>query len=288
MLGFLCVLVPFTFRDRPGNWPLLVMYAAGGGLLFVYQRVRVPWFDFPKRFRQVYPVLYIAVIFDSLVHVVPHVHTWRADALLRRIDRMMLGVDPTIYLERYLGPVLVELFTYVYILYFVLPFLLVWGLWRERKLTEITHWACLITIALYSNYVLYIVFPAVGPRLHITHSVDKLQGAFMANSLIYLLNHLESNKFDVFPSAHVNAALVTLYGFARFYKKFTVPVAIAVLGIMVSTVYLRYHYVIDVVAGVALAGIAVAVGELYYRLWRGLPEVERTQPLGEELAHAAR
>jgi len=288
MLGVMCLVTPLTLRRCPGNWLLIVIYLAMGGLLLFHEHIRIPWFDFPKRFRQVYPLLYIAIIFDSLSRVVQYVHSWRADALLMRLDRMLVGVDPTIYLERYLSPAAAEVFVYVYVSYFFLPFMLLWGLWREGKLTEITRWACLITIALYSNYLLYIAFPAVGPRLHVTHPTGKLQGLFLGDFLMGLLNSLESNKLDVFPSAHVNAAIVTLYGFACLHKRFTVPVAVVVLGIMVSTVYLRYHYVVDVLAGVALAAIAVPAGELYFRRWRTSPAAERRLPFHEKLAGEAR
>ena len=290
MLGCLCLLTPFALRHQPqlSNWPLMFGYIVMGCLLFVYQQIRVPWFDFPKRFRQVYPVVYIAIIFDSLAYIVPHVQRWRADALLMRLDRMLLGVDPTVYLERYLNPLAVEAFVYVYILYFFLPFLLLWGLWRDRKYDEITRWACMITIALYSNYLLYVVFPAVGPSLHIAHATGKLPDVFLGRYVIAMLKVLESNKFDVFPSAHVNAALVTLYGFWRFHRRRTLPVAAAVLGIMVSTVYLRYHYVVDVLAGVILAAFAVLAGEVYYRRWRRSPAAESIRPQKEEFAGEVR
>jgi membrane-associated phospholipid phosphatase len=254
-----------------------------GALLLTYRKVRLPWLDFPRLFQKVYPILYIAIIFDSLAHVVAYVHTWRADDLLMQLDRIILGVDPTLFLEGYLSPFAVELLSYLYVLYFALPLLLVWLLWRQRRPAQITDWACLITIALYSNYLLYIAFPAAGPRFHIEHT-HALEGAFLANSLMDTLNALESNKYDVFPSAHVNAALVTLYGFLRFYRKLTIPVAIVVLGIILSTVYLRYHYVVDVFAGMALAAVAIAGGELYCRMWRPAPAVDHARSLTEELA----
>jgi len=39
-----------------------------------------------------------------------------------------------------------------------------------------------------------------------------------------------------------------------------------VTGLVISTVYLRYHYVIDVIAGVALTGLAIALAPVLRRL----------------------
>ncbi|HUU70728.1 MAG TPA: phosphatase PAP2 family protein, partial [Planctomycetota bacterium] len=254
-LSMLVILTGITLLTVPkvhGNVLLIGAYAGMAVLLLMYRRVRVPWFDFPRRFRQVYPLLYIALIFDSLAKVIPVAHDWRADDLLVAIDRRMLGVDATVFLENYVSRPAVEVLSYAYMLYFVLPFVLIWMLWRAGKLREISHWACLITIALYTNYILYFLFPAVGPRFHLTHLVP-LRGMGLSNHIMNCLDVLESNKLDVFPSAHVNAALVTLYGFVRFCRRWVVPATVVALGIALATVYLRYHYVIDVAAGAALA-----------------------------------
>jgi membrane-associated phospholipid phosphatase len=40
---------------------------------------------------------------------------------------------------------------------------------------------------------------------------------------------------------------------------------------MISTVYLRYHYVIDVIAGVLLAVLAVLIGPRAYRFFSVSP-----------------
>ena len=266
MLAVMCAIALLTLPAAPGNWALLVAYAGMAALVLVYPRVQVPRMDFPKVFRRLYPVVYIAVIFDSMTHLVPYLHSWRADDLLMRIDRMIFGVDPTLFLEGWLNRAAVELLSYAYMIYFVLPFGLVWLLWRAGRLEEIYRWACLITLALYANYLLYFVFPAVGPRLYMEHSV-KLEGLFFSDFLMSTLNSLEANKFDVFPSAHVNATLVTLYGFARIYRRYAAAAGAIALAIIVSTVYLRYHYVVDVAAGAVLAAGSVAAGEYFYRTW---------------------
>jgi membrane-associated phospholipid phosphatase len=38
---------------------------------------------------------------------------------------------------------------------------------------------------------------------------------------------------------------------------------------MISTVYLRYHYAIDVIAGVLLAALTILIGPSAYRFFSG-------------------
>jgi membrane-associated phospholipid phosphatase len=40
-----------------------------------------------------------------------------------------------------------------------------------------------------------------------------------------------------------------------------------VLGLIFSTVYLRYHYAVDVLAGAALAVLVVWTGPILHRRW---------------------
>jgi membrane-associated phospholipid phosphatase len=40
-----------------------------------------------------------------------------------------------------------------------------------------------------------------------------------------------------------------------------------VLALIISTVYCRYHYVVDVIAGFGLTLLSVILGGWYYRRW---------------------
>jgi membrane-associated phospholipid phosphatase len=94
------------------------------------------------------------------------------------------------------------------------------------------------------------------------------------------LNALEKNKTDAFPSGHTAVSLMCLY-YAwkmRENKLFAVLIPV-VTGLLISTVYLRYHYVIDVIAGIALTGLTIALAPGLRRLLSvasGRPQVERT------------
>ena len=68
-----------------------------------------------------------------------------------------------------------------------------------------------------------------------------------------------SNRVDVFPSLHVAARAFMLFfdrRFARWRYRLYLPAAV---GLWVSTVYLRFHYGIDVLAGALLAVVALLV-----------------------------
>jgi membrane-associated phospholipid phosphatase len=68
-----------------------------------------------------------------------------------------------------------------------------------------------------------------------------------------------SNRVDVFPSLHVAVSAFILGFDRRFatwrYRLYLVPA----VGLWVSTIYLRFHYGVDVLGGFALAAFGLWV-----------------------------
>ena len=116
--------------------------------------------------------------------------------------------------------------------------------------------------------------PALGPRaaLAASHTVP-LETTTLSRTISSTLDELEKTKFDVFPSGHTMIAVVVMIvAFQRARDAFwwLLPVAVC---LVVSTVYCRYHYVVDVIAGALLAVITVPLGDRLYNAWTGASKV---------------
>jgi len=95
----------------------------------------------------------------------------------------------------------------------------------------------------------------------------ELHGILLRDSIDSILNSLEGIKRDAFPSGHTAVTLVVLYLAYRFKKTLFWIFLPIVLSLVVATVYLRYHYVVDVIAGVLLFVFTIYIGEKYYNWW---------------------
>jgi membrane-associated phospholipid phosphatase len=71
-----------------------------------------------------------------------------------------------------------------------------------------------------------------------------------------------SNRVDAFPSLHCAVTAFTLL-FDRVHapRRFRLWL-LPIIGLWIATIYLRYHYLTDVIAGMALAGAALAMVRL--------------------------
>jgi membrane-associated phospholipid phosphatase len=75
-----------------------------------------------------------------------------------------------------------------------------------------------------------------------------------------------SNRIDAFPSLHCAVSAYILF-FDRVHRPWRFALyATPCVGLWLSTIYLRYHYFIDVIGGFALAALALRVAfTLEYR-----------------------
>ncbi len=223
-----------------------------------------------------FTVAMVLILFNSLGDLIPHFRSRLYDQLLIRIDYALFGVHPTIWMERLVSPALTALLQLAYISYYFIPVSLGIILIARGRREEFEHALFGIVLCFYLSYIGYLSMPAVGPRF----TLDKLQtGGLQAGqwiaSIQQTLNRLEHNKTDAFPSGHTAIALVGLYYAGKFRERILFAVLIpVVLALLVSTVYLRYHYVIDVIAGFALAVLTIALArplELWFSRTAGNP-----------------
>jgi membrane-associated phospholipid phosphatase len=76
---------------------------------------------------------------------------------------------------------------------------------------------------------------------------------------------------DVFPSMHVAISFVAwLYAYRNSKKLFWI-LSPLILSLWLSTLYLRYHYLIDVVAGLILAPLSFVLANWLFRRWGDIP-----------------
>ncbi|MEW6116678.1 MAG: phosphatase PAP2 family protein [Nitrospirota bacterium] len=216
----------------------------------------------------IFPVIAVLVIFDSLGLIVHSINPQDLDYLLIRIDYLIFGGYPTIFLEQFLNPFLTDLLQIAYSTYYFLPVALGLALKLKGKREEFERSLFLILFCFYLSYVGYILVPAVGPRYAMEHlQSQSVDGFLMAKPIQDFLNLLEGVKRDAFPSGHTGIALTVLVLAYRYARDLFRWMLVPVLLLIVATVYCRYHYVVDVIGGVGLTVVTMILGEVYYKFW---------------------
>jgi len=215
------------------------------------------------------PIIFVILIYESLGDLIQYLQP-DIDLKLIQIDLLIFGVHPTLWMERLITPWFTDLMSLAYISYYFLPVVFIVILYLKDRNLEFSESIFVLTFGYYLSFIGYILFPAIGPRYTLIHLQSiPLEGNFITDFVRDTLNALEHNKRDCMPSGHTQIVLIVLYLAYRFERKvFYIYLPIICLLIL-STVYLRYHYVIDLIVGGLFAFICIIASPRLYRLWRG-------------------
>ncbi|MCK9419527.1 MAG: phosphatase PAP2 family protein [Nitrospirae bacterium] len=217
------------------------------------------------------PIAIIAIIFNSLGDLITGIGNRHYDDILIQADYALFGVHPTVWMERFNDPLLTGLLQAAYMSYYGMPIALALALYFRENNDAFNSAVFAILLCFYLSYIGYLLVPAVGPRYTLGHvQTAELRAGPVTLWIRQALDGLEHNKTDAFPSGHTAVALVTLVYAWKYREKVLSWILVpAVSALIFSTVYLRYHYVVDVIAGVLLAALTILIAPKTYRLFSG-------------------
>jgi membrane-associated phospholipid phosphatase len=266
-LTILSVLILFS-TERIERWPLFVLAHTLASLLFV---ALAKWIapllgNVGRYLRGWNALLVIPITYKELEYLIPRIHPRDFDWQLAAIDYRVFGVHPTIWLEHLHWPPLTEYFQIFYATYYFYPLIFGIVLWRKGWLVKFHFWVLILMLGLLSSYLGYIAIPAIGPRFILAdQQTQPLAGLFFFEAIRATLDKAEGITRDCFPSGHTELTLLVLYYSWRFHKPTFKCFLIPCSTIILSTVYLRYHYVVDVVAGFVFALAIVLTADWLHR-----------------------
>jgi hypothetical protein len=246
------------------------LYASIGGLILACLIGRAET-GIPATVRSwIYRVAGVAVLVESylvLKQLLPIVQPGAVDGTLHAIDLALVGVAPTLWLEPRSSPAVVEYFAFFYFGYFwlCLAFVMLGMVARGRDgAARCAEFAIGTSFVYCIGQLGYMAVPAYGPVHHLATAYEApLSGGFFWRSVLAAVEAGSAMK-DVFPSLHTAAPTwfalyaarrATLTGSRTWFVVAAITTFMAP-HIVVSTIVLRWHYLVDVAAGLALALLA--------------------------------
>jgi membrane-associated phospholipid phosphatase len=190
------------------------------------------------------------------------VRTDSLDAALVHLDQRLFGVTPAVWLERYSTPAVVEYFSFFYFSYFsILAIYMVVVVWLEPPGRQTAVFAIGTLLVFAIGQLGYVLVPGYGPYAHLASSFTRpLEGGFFWD-LVQRTVQAGGAMKDIFPSLHTAVPTwLTLYAIGRArrsarWKWAAIITGLSAVNIVVSTMLLRWHYGVDVIAGLSLAAL---------------------------------
>jgi membrane-associated phospholipid phosphatase len=263
-------LLAVGFRTVVEGWPLLVAGNAGvsGAVLLsaaVMPRVSRPVPAFLLRTATV--TLSYAYLFSAIAPLQLILHGSFRDDLVLAFETWVFGVQPTLWMERFVTPSLTEWMMFCYVIYLPLYPALCALLWVRRGRAAAEEYFLALGLANVLCDAGFILFPVASPMYWIPDRYRvPLDGWVFTwvGELIRTRAHFAGGSL---PSPHAAAATVMWVMAWKYHRPTFWILSPVILSLYVSTSYGRYHYVTDAVVGIATAGLAVVLAPPLQRAW---------------------
>ncbi len=221
--------------------------------------------------RMALPFVMCIAVYTNLHDTVRFVNPHDIHSHLAAAEQWLFGGQPVVWAEQYITRGRTEFFNLFYANFYVVAPSVVMLLWFTGRRPQARHVLLGTIICFYSGYVLYVMFPAAPPRLYFESlglfSVTLRGGPItdFQQALIEMVpNHAARAAF---PSLHAAVSCLSLV-YAWRHLRWFFPILLAfVVPLLVSTVYLRHHWVVDLLAGAALVPWVLWVTPRFERWW---------------------
>jgi len=296
--GFLMVL----FRENLAHpWRLVAMQCFVAALVLALCRMEARSAEFTRRngragfagrfwhfWRHWYPHLFFLFCFEELGKLVHLASPGWQDAKLIAADYWLTGVHPTIWMEQFATPARNDFMQFAYLTYFI--YLLVVGGVLYYRQDWRGYWSVMTysVVAYGIGYVIAIFFPIESPWFSLAGSwhAELSGGPFTA--AINFIEHYGRVRGAAFPSEHVAGSFAALWGAWRHRRWLFWVLLPLVLCMCVSTIWGRYHYVVDILGGITTGTLGYFIGRSIMRRQDAVTTAQDDVPAGREIRTIAR
>ncbi len=264
-------IILFSKLDNPISLILTNIGIATVVIAIAFYQTRNAENNYLGLFRKIYfaPIVYL--IYVQVQNYVQVVNPYLFDDVLISWDYAIFQCNPTEVTNSFSFPLLTEILQICYMLYFVMPLMVGVDMHLKGNKKGFDEFAAMILFAFYLSYLMYFFMPAIGPRftIHIFENLNlELPGLFLTDYLREIVNngggipngHLDPASVvnrDCMPSGHTWITLTNMYLSFKHKSRIRWFVLIGGTGLVFATVYLRYHYVVDVLAGIFFVGLTI-------------------------------
>ncbi len=217
--------------------------------------------------RDVLPFGYCIAIYTNLHDTVHFVNPHDVHDFFIKADAFLFGLQPCVWAERFINPILTMIFSFCYALFFLFAPIVALVLYLQKRYKEFRYTLVSVVFCFYLGYFGYILFPAAPPRYTLlTQFTRSLHGPLLDASMQFI-NIFPSTSRCAFPSLHSAVTVLSLlfaFKYVRWLFWALLPFGV---GLLLATIYLRHHYVVDLLAGFVLCGISFWLGLKIEDFW---------------------
>ena len=263
-LSMTAALIAIVGTNVPGRVWLVAMHLILAAALLILNRARPPA-GILRVIRDWHPLMLFPLLYKEVELLAAALGDWRLTAAIPAWESALFAGQPSVYLSERLAFVALSEYLHFSYLSYVIVIPAVAAYWyvsgRRAAFGELV---LLLSTVLLGSYVFFILLPVDSPYYLSPRLGPPLSGHFFFD-LVHQVSARGGARGGAFPSAHVSGAVVVSLVAWRHQRRLAYGLVPFAGSVMIATVFGRFHYVLDTLAGAALA-IAVV---LAYRFVSG-------------------
>jgi membrane-associated phospholipid phosphatase len=236
---------------------------------------RSRFFDF---IRHLYPVFLFSFFYRLTGGMMFLFFDGFYDWQLTTFEAMLMGVNPTLLIDReMLNLFTTELLSFCYFAYYLMLPAFMLALFLQRKYDVIRQSLTAICLTFFMSYLLFSLYPVEGPRWFFASDFQNSVSGPLFRPLVEFVIDNGAVRGGAMPSSHVAVALVVMWYCFKHYRLFGWILLLINIGLAAGTVWGRFHYVSDVLVGIAIAVFCVALVVSKYDTWTSIVYKKQTR-----------
>ena len=256
-LAITAALIAILGEAVPGRVWLVAAHLTLAASLLALNRKKPP-VGILRVIRDWHPLMLFPFLYKEVEVLAAVIGDWRLTAAIPAWESALFAGQPSLYLSERLAFVPLSEYLHFCYLAYVIVIPAVTAYWyvsgRREAFGELL---LMLSTVLLGSYLFFILLPVDSPYYLSQRLGPPLSGHFFFD-LAHQISARGGARGGAFPSAHVSGAVVVSLVAWRHQRRLAYLLFPITGGVMVATVYGRFHYVLDTLAGAALA-IAVVV-----------------------------
>jgi membrane-associated phospholipid phosphatase len=242
----------------PGRVWLVAVHLTLSGALLTLNRAR-PSGGILRVIRDWHPLILFPLLYKEVELLAAVIGDWRLTVAIPAWESALFAGQPSLYLSERLAFVpLSEYLHFCYLSYaIVIPSVAAYWYVSGRR-AAFGELLLMLSTVLLGSYLFFILLPVDSPYYLAPRLGPPLSGHFFFD-LAHQISARGGARGGAFPSAHVSGAVVVSLVAWRRQRRLAYLLVPITGSVMIATVYGRFHYVLDTLAGAAIAvGVVVA------------------------------
>lgn len=246
-----------VFGDTvPGRvWLVALHLGIAGSLLRLNRAAATP--AILRGIRDWHPLILFPLLYKEVELLAAAIGDWRLTAVVPAWEAALFAGQPSLYLSERLAFVPLSEYLHFCYLSYVIVIPSVSAYWyvtgRRAAFGELLR---MLSTVLLGSYLFFILLPVDSPY-YLTPRLGPPLSGHVFFDLVHQMSARGGARGGAFPSAHVSGAVVVSLVAWRHQRRLVYLLVPITVSVMIATLYGRFHYVLDTLAGAALAIVVV-------------------------------